>query len=134
MSLYNMTRGMHPLAGHLLREGLDFTVEDVETIPRLRDVMLFPDEIRILTRTGGGNRGSYEEGNQFLQNRKGYIRDWDDSFDSTYAWWAFEWPRDGREHLQKALNAIKEKRPDLLLEDMGQITNDTIERMKSSGA
>lgn len=130
MSLYNMTRGKHPLAGHLLLDGLGLTKDDIKVIPRLRDVMLFQDEIRILTRTGGANREHYEEGNQFLKNQSGFLRDWDDPFDSTYAWWAFEWPTDGQEPLQKALEAIKENRPDLLFENMEQITNDTIRRMK----
>jgi len=131
MSMYNMTRGTHPLAPELMAI-LHFTKDDIKTIPRLRDIILFQDEIRILTRTGGNNREGYETGNEFLKNRPGYLRDWDDPFDSTYAWWAFEWPEDERETLQETLSLLKEKRPDLLFEDMEQITNHIIKRMEKA--
>ena len=130
MSLYNMMNGVHPIAGDLLAMlGFD-SKEKRAQIPRLRDTMLFQDEIRILTRTGGNNREDYD--NSVLTERDGYIRDWDDAFDNTFAWWAYEWPDEWREQLQTILDLIKEKRPDLLPNDLEEITNRAVERIITS--
>ena len=129
MSLYNMVIGYHPLAGILLG-CLDYDNETVSTIPRFRDCYLFQDEIRLLTRTGGGNRQAYEEENEALRQREGFIRDWDDAFDATFAWWAYKWPEDDRENLQKALEAIEKHRPELFPDDLESLFNTAIERVK----
>ena len=114
--LYTMVLGRHPLAAHLLSI-LGFTSEEgVLRIPRLRDVYLFPDEIRILTRTGGGNRDEYNDRNEWLRDLKGFIRDFDDAYDSTYAWWAYKWPKDFKKALTAMLESLQETRPELIPE------------------
>lgn len=67
--------------------------------PRFRDCFLFDEDrpeykghIHIYTRTGGGNREAYEEQNQMMVDMDGYVDDYDDDFDSTYATWVFEVP------------------------------------------
>lgn len=129
MSLYNMVLGMHPFAGDLLRV-LGFTPQDVDRIARIRDVYLYPEEIRILTRTGGGNREEYEGENEWLRGISGFLRDWDDSYDSTFAWWAYRWPDEQREALQTALERIQEHRPDLLPDHLGDRFEEAISKMK----
>ena len=116
-----MLLGRHPIAGPLLYSLGFESEEEVRQIPRLRDVYLYDDEIRILTRTGGGNRPDYEAENQALRERPGFLRDWDDAYDSTFAWWAFSWPDDeeAREGLTLAVEQLKKHRPDLLPEHLG---------------
>ncbi len=114
--LYTMVLGRHPLAPHLL-QCLGFaSEEEVLLIPRLRDVYLFPDEIRILTRTGGGNRDDYEQPNEWLRDRPGFARDFDDAYDSTYAWWAYRWSEAYKKILTPMLEALQEHRPELIPE------------------
>lgn len=114
--LYTMVLGRHPLGPKLLH-CLGFTGEEgVQRIPRLRDVYLFPDEIRILTRTGGGNRDEYNDRNEWLRDLKGFIRDFDDAYDSTYAWWAYKWPKEYKETLTGMLEVLQEMRPELIPE------------------
>lgn len=131
MSLYNMLHGNHPLAGHFLAV-LGFA--KVIEIPRFRDIFLFDGEIRILTRTGGGNRSAYETQNDSLKVHEGYLRNWDDDFDNTFAWWAYKWPEDPtvRKLLTVMLEQIKEKRPELLPESLEEPTNRAIEKMKAA--
>lgn len=130
MSLYNMVHGYHPLVAPLL-ELLKFdTPEKRAEIPRFRDCYLFQNEIRLLTRTSGGNRSDYEEENEALRQREGFLRDWDDGFDNTFAWWAYKWPEGWDEQLQMMLDKIKEDRPDLLPDDLKELTDNAIARMK----
>lgn len=90
MSLYNMMFGCNPFASILLAlAGLD-----VAEIPRFRDVFLDRDEtgstvIQVFTRTGGNNREMYESENDVLANKPNAIRDYDDSYDCTYAYFEF---------------------------------------------
>jgi hypothetical protein len=128
MSLYNMLHGHHPIAGDLLGI-LGYTKETHREIPRFRDVFLFPDEIRLLTRTGGGNRDNYMAENESLKKRDGFLRDWDDDFDNTFAWWAYKWPEALREQLTMILEAIEESRPELLPESLEEPTNRAIEQI-----
>ena len=74
MSLYNLMHGYHPLAPELLG-ALGFTIKAAKEIPRFRDIFLFPNDIRILTRTGGGNRVDHVKGNDTLKAWPGFIRD-----------------------------------------------------------
>ena len=102
MSLYNMLCGVNPAAGALLALlGLDH-----HNVPRFRDIYLRESEggdpeIVLYTRTGGGNRGDYVAENQSLRKIPGFIGDWDDDFDSTFAHWAYRVPEEVREPLQK---------------------------------
>lgn len=88
MSLYNMIMGMNPNAEDILRM-LSLSMDDIE---RFRDCFLEKEanEIVILTRTGGGNREHYL--NEALTNHPNYLRDYDDDYDETYAWYHFSIP------------------------------------------
>lgn len=102
MSLYNMMFGTNPLAGVAL-EALQLSPDD---IPRFRDAYFDAEEnhLVIYTRTGGGNREYYGgpdgydnadyEGpfNEDLEAHPNYLRDEDDDFDSTYAYFYFSIP------------------------------------------
>jgi hypothetical protein len=84
-----MVFGVNPLAGHLLR-ALSISHKDV---PRFRDCFLHKDgTIVVYTRTGGGNRAEFEKENEAMRGWAGYLRDEDDSFDSTYALFHFSPP------------------------------------------
>lgn len=131
MSLYNMVLGYHPLVGDLLI-ALGYTKETCKDIPRFRDCYLFPDEIRLLTRTGGGNRPDYIDENQMLRERPGFLRDWNDSYDSTFAWWAYEWPDNGTRALQIMLEVLQENHPDLLPQNLKSRFDDAIGKMEKN--
>jgi hypothetical protein len=67
--------------------------------PRFRDCFLgdeaYPEyngHIHVYTRTGGGNREGYEAENQAMRDMTGFVTDFDDDFDSTFASWVFEVP------------------------------------------
>lgn len=88
MSLYNLVHGENPFASVLLSM-LGITRDDV---PRYRDCFWTGEQIVVHTRTGGGNRDDYEDGNSFLQGLPTYISDADDDYDSTYANFYFTVP------------------------------------------
>lgn len=97
-----MMFGVNPLAA-LTLEALRLTPGD---IPRFRDAYFDAEENQLVvyTRTGGGNReyyggrGGYDnedyEGpfNEDLENHPNYLRDEDDDFDCTYAYFYFSIP------------------------------------------
>lgn len=60
--------------------------------------------IHIYTRTGGGNRKDYVNENQVIRDMDGFVVDYDDSVDSTYASWIFKVP----ERWQDDFNALLE--------------------------
>ncbi len=89
--LYTMVFGVNKLAGPLLA-GLQI---DHKEVPRFRDCFLSAeDTIVVYTRSGGGNREAYKEENEAMRRRAGYLRDEDDSYDSTYALFHFAIPED----------------------------------------
>jgi hypothetical protein len=75
------------------------------SVPRFRDCYLGMDEgqrrIIIYTRTGGGNREAYEAENQVLREVAGFVRDYDDDFDSTFAYFVYEIPAEHRDVLEQ---------------------------------
>ena len=95
--LYNLLFGVEPLAGTLL-SALEVHAVDV---PRFRDCFfILQDEeprIVIYTLTGGGNREDYVDGIAMLRALPGFIRDYDDDFDSTYAHFEYRMPDSLRE-------------------------------------
>jgi len=122
MSLYNLMHGMHPLAGILLGvAGLDH-----RTLGRFRDCYLGRSEsgeleIHVFTRNGGGNREHFRDGPAGMEcgcygcvithhapKMPGYVRDFDDEFDSTYATIVFSIP----EKVRPALEGLVQERPD----------------------
>jgi len=48
--------------------------------------------ITIYTRTGGANREDYVEDNKKLTEMPEYVIDYDDDFDTTFAYWVFKVP------------------------------------------
>lgn len=120
MTLYNTLYGMNPAVffyGPMLGK-------HPAEYPRFRDMFLgkltrstdtdpygIPlrktddqEVITILTRTGGANREEYREENQMMRDMPGFIEDYDDSFDNTFACWVFEIP----EKWKKDYRALRE--------------------------
>lgn len=116
MSLYNLIYGVNP-AATLLLQILDL---DYSRIPRFRDAFVHDEHIIVYTRTGGGNRAYYDSlgsckehypeyfleedppsgpWNSDLISHPLYVRDRDDDFDSTYAWWYFRVPEAFKEEV-----------------------------------
>ena len=108
MSLYNMLFGTNPFSSVLLQM-LGITSDDV---PRYRDCYLNEDgtEIIVHTRTGGGNREDYEDGNAAMTLVPGYKFDADDDFDCTYADFHYAVPESFKEQVA-------------LLKDLGAVSN-----------
>ena len=120
MSLYNMLFGQTPLAPALLK------ILNIEpgNIPRYRDAYLGDEgkSIIIYTRTGGGNRDFYDSEescricypeyfkntdedptgpwNSDMQSHPQYMQDYDDDFDSTYAYFEFKVPEEWAAELE----------------------------------
>lgn len=107
MSLYNVLFGTNKSADVLLK-CLGFSRGD---IPRFRDCFLSEGEIVIHTRTGGGNREDYEEGNGAMQAHPCYISDEDDDFDCTYANFHFSFPEEYAAELKEMSEAGEDFKP-----------------------
>lgn len=95
MSLYNMLHGYTPAVIWIL----PMLGKHPDEYPRFRDCFVgdkahpeYADHILIYTRTGGGNRECYETENQAMREMKGFVTDYDDSFDETFASWVFKVP------------------------------------------
>lgn len=90
MSLYNMLFGTNEDAPVLL----GIIEVNKEYFTRFRDIELTKagEVIRVFTRIGGEYRKVYKETWQKIQNHKLYIKDYDDSFDETYAYIEFSVP------------------------------------------
>lgn len=95
MSLYNMINGVNPVAFFIL----PMLGKHPDEYPRFRDCFLadeshpeYDDHIHVYTRTGGGNREGYEAENAAMVAMPGYVADFDDDFDSTFASWVFKVP------------------------------------------
>lgn len=131
--MYEKVCNINPDAGRVLNLiGLDptFLIEEC----RLRDVYLSKDKTKVVifTRIGGGNRKSYSASIKRLKNFKGYIRDYDDDFDNTYASFEYQIPSNklievvaflsssdtttGGEKLKQSLEKL-EKDPDEFLKE-----------------
>ena len=94
MSLYNMLFGNNPAAPFLL-EQLDLDQADKKyTTGRFRDIFFNNEDpknpkVILYTRNGGGNRPDYLDVFDNLSTHPNYIKDYDDDFDSTYAYIEF---------------------------------------------
>ena len=90
MSLYNMLFGTNEDAPALL----GMIEVNKEYFDRFRDVELTQEGkvMRVFTRLGGGNRVNHKETWKKIRNHKLYIKDYDDSFDETYAYIEFRVP------------------------------------------
>ena len=122
MSMYNMIFGYNPAAEFLL------TLIDMreEKIPRFRDCYMSVDgDIVIMTRTGGGNRGEYEQENQKLRENKYFKFDQDMRTDNTYALFHYTVPEMNPDHL-KIFQELATMDPDKRWEEL-------FEAMKTDG-
>lgn len=95
MSMYNSVFGVNPMAGLLLH----VLKLDPTKVPRFRDCFLWVNEydtpfIVLYTRTGGGSREFHDSPNNNnmqgpynseLRALPNFVKDEDDSYDSTYA-------------------------------------------------
>lgn len=93
--MYEMTCNINPDARMVLDLiGIDpeFLLEEA----RLRDVYLSKDRTRVVifTRIGGGNRSYHSPAITKLRNFKGYVTDYDDEFDNTYASFEYKIPQE----------------------------------------
>lgn len=114
--LYFALFGLNPLAGSLLKMlGID-----PEQTGRFRDCYLrrIDGEVRIclLTRNGGGNREDYVTASEALRAHPGYIRDYDEPYDSTYATYEFRVPAGKRQEVE----VLVESMPTALTDDFGE--------------
>lgn len=93
MSLYNMLFGTNPAAGFLLG-ALELETEKYPT-GRFRDIYFEEEGNKVIlyTRNGGGNREDYEDVFEALAEHPLYLTDYDDDFDSTYAYIEFKAPQ-----------------------------------------
>lgn len=90
MSLYNQLFGENENADVLIGVlGLNKTIFE-----RYRDIYLDAkgEKIIVYTRCGGGNREYYGRVFEIMKKHPNYIRDYDDSFDNTYAYIEFSIP------------------------------------------
>jgi hypothetical protein len=128
--LYNALFGENPEALFLL-ETIGLVRED---IARYRDVYLNEDgsKIIIYTRTGGGNREEYKDNIEFLRSCKGYVRDFDDEFDNTYAYFEFFIPEEKIEICKKKAKGEKplnvSEKFDLEVKKMNEGDSEAIKR------
>jgi hypothetical protein len=88
MSLYNTLFGVNPAAETLL----NILLLHASDVPRFRDCFLRGNAIVIYTRTGGANRVAYEDQVAKLRAMPGFLTEHDDSFDSTFACFAYAIP------------------------------------------
>jgi hypothetical protein len=116
MSICNALLGMNKAAPVLLKIlGIDH-----KAIPRLRDCYPSKGSIVIYTQTGGANREYYDNpneeqpdgpSNKIMYQNEHYLRNEDDSFDSTYAYFYFGFPEEYREDLEALGNTNEEHTP-----------------------
>lgn len=111
MSFYNMVNGFTPSCLIVL----PMLGKHPDQYPRFRDCFLKDEEhpeydfkIHVYTRTGGLNRQDYEDDIKTLRETKGFITDFDDSFDSTFASWVFEVPDQWKQDFDLIINDRKE--------------------------
>lgn len=113
MSLYNMLNGVNPATLHILPmlgkhpdeypRFRDCFVGQLENDKELVDQFGIPEmkskinkderQISIYTRVGGGNREGYIKEIEQLRKMPGYVTDYDDDFDNTYATFVFKIPK-----------------------------------------
>jgi hypothetical protein len=71
--------------------------------------------LKVITRTGGGNRLDYKENIRDIRDHSLYLADMDSPYDDTYAWWYFLVP-DGAEF--KITKCTTKLRRDFVAEDV----------------
>ena len=128
-SMFNAVAGFSPTAQTALILLDIFSKTQLEAeVPRFRDAFIDPDKmvVVLMTRTGGGNRAEYAEANEALTKRPGFIRDYDDDFDSTFAYWEYELNEEAKLTLEKR---IAETRDDPRMEGFFERPMDRFKRL-----
>lgn len=104
MSLYHMMHGVTPATFFIL----PMLGRHPDEYPRFRDCFLHDEEhpeydgyIHVYTRTGGGNREGYAAENDAMRAMPGFVADFDDSYDCTFASWIFRVPDRWKEDFEK---------------------------------
>lgn len=107
MSLYHMMNGVNPCTFWIL----PMLGKHPDEYPRFRDCFIedpehpeYDNHIHVYTRTGGGNREEYEAENEAMRQIDGFVHDFDDSADCTYASWIFEVPEKWRHDFAKIID------------------------------
>ena len=116
MSIYHMMHGIKPSTFFIL----PMLGKHPDEYPRFRDCFTadeehpqFDDFIHIYTRVGGGNREDYQDEIDKMRAMPGYITDFDDSFDCTYATFVFAIPEQFVEDYPKIFSGrIQETSPE----------------------
>ena len=123
MSLYNVLHGMNYLTPVLLAI-LDIDQKGSKwNSGRFRDIYLNEDGTKIIlfTRNGGGNRENYFPHD--IVGHPNYLTDYDDDFDSTYAYIEFSVPKEFKRLLIKLSTGEKPK-------SLKQKTDECLEKLK----
>ncbi len=107
MSLYNMVHGVNYATFFIL----PMLGKHPDEYPRFRDCFTddeehpdYKDYIHVYTRVGGNNRENYVEAIDELQKTAGYVTDFDDSSDNTFATFVFKVPTQYVNDYQKLLS------------------------------
>jgi hypothetical protein len=108
MSFYNMVFGVKPAAFFVMPFiGVGYHPDQW---PRFRDCFIGDDEhpeyvgkIIVYTRTGGGNREHNADANDWIRSLPGFVADYDDSYDCTFACWVFDVPEEWAEDVRRFL-------------------------------
>lgn len=113
MSMYNLVNGVNQATFFIL----PMLGKHPDEYPRFRDCFVEDGKIHVYTRAGGGNRESYEEEIEKLQNNQNYISDADDDSDCTYATFVFSIPDKWKNDFNKIINGeIKNISPEYIAE------------------
>lgn len=123
MSLYNMVMGVSTATFFVAPLVVGHPQNNV---PRFRDCFLGDEDhpehdgkIQIYTRIGGNNRQDYQEEIKKMRELGGYITDYDDDFDSTYATFVYEIPKeyqsDVEYYLEGKFEETSKKYQDLII-------------------
>lgn len=88
MALYTQLFGENKEATSIL----GFANLNREMFPRYRDVFLCDDgnNVIVYTRIGGPNRNNYKQQIKNIKQHKQFIKDYDDEYDNTYAYFKFK--------------------------------------------
>lgn len=124
MSLYNMIHGVNPATFFILPA----LGKHAEEYPRFRDCFFgmddrpeFKDHIIVYTRTGGGNREAYEEQNSELVAMPTYVTDFDDDFDSTFAYFVFAVPEEWKADIELIVSGRAREISDAYFEQLCKV-------------
>lgn len=129
-----MYRNMHGenVQAPYLKKILGLVILDKTVNYRYRDIFLKEKgtKILLLTRMGGGNREGFESQINSLKEHPYYIKDYDDNYDCTYAYFEFSVPdeylADCKKFYVKETKSLKE-RSEQVMEEMAKMSKEEAE-------